>query len=101
MKKEASCSMCERKAHHPDKFKSGLLVRMNRIEGQIKGISKMIEDDKYCDNILNQLTSVTQALNGVKKALLEVHIKSCVIDQLKEGKEEVVEELVSTIGRML
>jgi len=95
------CSACAKKAHHPDNIKKSLSNRLNRINGQIKGVSKMIENDTYCDNVLNQITSIEKALNGVKKKLLEAHIKSCVIEQIQEGKIEVIDELMSTIKRML
>lgn len=95
------CSHCEtRKAHHPEKLKEEIAKRLNRIEGQVRGVKKMIEEDMYCDNVLNQITSVQSALNGVRMLLLENHIKSCVVDQLSEGKTEVIDELMATITRM-
>lgn len=88
-------------AHHSMELKKILLNRLSKVEGQIRGIKKMIASDVYCDNILNQITSVNSALNGVKKALLEAHIKSCVTHQIRRGEDEVVDELMKTIGRML
>ncbi len=78
-----------------------MLIRLKKIEGQIRGVSKMIESDIYCDNILNQMTSITAALNGVKKLLLEAHIKSCVAEQITNGNDEVIDEVITTIGKML
>lgn len=95
------CNIEDRKAHHDPETKIKLTHRINRIEGQIKGIGRMVEDDIYCDDILNQITSVQAALNGVKKTLLEAHLKSCVMEQLSEGKISVIEELLTTIGKML
>jgi len=88
-------------AHHSKQIKDNIIKRLNRIEGQIRGISKMINNDVYCDDILNQITSVQSALNGVSKLLLKAHIKSCFIEQIKEGKTEVIDEVLETIGRML
>lgn len=96
------CKSCSgKKSHHSDEVKSNLTSRLNRIEGQIRGISRMINDDVYCDDILNQVSSISSALNGVSKILLEHHIKSCVVDQLAKGEDEVVPELLKTIGKML
>ncbi|MCF6335508.1 MAG: metal-sensing transcriptional repressor [Spirochaetales bacterium] len=60
----------------------------------------MIDEDLYCDDILNQFLSVEAAINGVRKTLLEAHIKSCVVHQIKEGNLAVVDELITTIGKM-
>ena len=90
----------ERKAHHPDKVKNNIIGRLHRIEGQIRGIARMVEEDIYCDDILNQITSVYAALNGVRRQLLEAHIKSCVVEQIESGRYEVIDELMNTIARM-
>lgn len=90
-----------KKAHHSEAFKKGLIARLNKIEGQIRGIKKMIEADKYCDDILNQLTAIKNALSGVQEELLAGHIRTCVFEQIKNGSTEVVEELTSTIRKML
>ena len=89
-----------RKAHHPAATKERLAARLRRIEGQVRGIAGMIERDVYCDDILNQITAVEAALGGVRRVLLEAHIRSCVVEQVREGRDEVVDELMRTIGRM-
>ena len=89
-----------RKAHHPYETKQNMIHRMNRIEGQIRGITRMIDEDVYCDDILHQFMSVESALAGVKNALLEAHLKGCIVHQIQEGKTEVVDELLTTIGKM-
>jgi len=89
-----------RKAHHPYETKKAMVSRLNRIEGQIRGITKMIEDDVYCDDILHQFMSVESALKGVKNTLLEAHMKSCIVNQIQDGKIEVIDELLRTIGKM-
>jgi len=91
----------DKKSHHDDELKKRLKNRLNRIEGQIRGINKMIENDVYCDDILTQISSVRSSLSSTASLLLEAHMKSCVIEQIKEGKEEVVEELLLTIKRMM
>ncbi|MBI9108480.1 MAG: metal-sensitive transcriptional regulator [Spirochaetales bacterium] len=90
----------KRMAHHPYKTKEKMITRMKKIEGQIRGISRMIDEDVYCDDILHQFMSVESAINGVKNTLLEAHMKSCVINQIQSGDLEVVDELLKTIGKM-
>src|SRR6266700_3867877 len=104
MKKlEASCPHCndgledgKRKSHHSEKTIREFMNRMNRIEGQVRGIKGMIEQRKYCDDILNQISSAQSALHGVARLLLEKHMKSCVTEQLHAGDEQVIEEVLKT-----
>lgn len=94
---ESSC----RKSHHSEKVKKDLSNRLNRIEGQIRGIKGMIEKDVYCDDIITQLSATQSALNSVGKILLEGHLKGCVVDRLSEGDEEVLDELLVTIQKLM
>ena len=91
----------DRAAHHPERFKEEMVSRLNRIRGQINGISRMISEDVYCDDILNQISSVSAALNGVKRRLLEAHVRTCVVEQIEAGEMGVVDELMTTIKKML
>jgi len=91
----------ERKSHHSDTVKSNLISRLNRIEGQIRGVKGMIEKDTYCDDILNQVAAIQSALNGVGKLLLEGHMKSCVVDRIQRGDTEVVRELLTTMNKLM
>ena len=92
--------MVSKSAHHSESTKKNLGARLRKIEGQIRGISRMVKENVYCDDVLNQIASVEAALNGVRKLLLEAHIRSCVIDQIEEGRYEVIDELMQTIGKM-
>lgn len=94
---EVSC----RKSHHPEKVKKDLSNRLNRIEGQIRGIKGMIDKDVYCDDVITQLSATQSALNSVAKILLEGHLKGCVVDRLSEGDEDVLDELVVTIQKLM
>lgn len=94
---EASC----RKSHHPEKVKKDLSNRLNRIEGQVRGIKGMIEKDVYCDDVITQLSATQSALNSVAKILLEGHLKGCVVDRLSEGDEVVLDELLVTIQKLM
>jgi len=77
-----------------------LLDRMSRIEGQLRGIRKMIEQDTYCDDVINQIEASRSALKSVQLVLLENHIKHCVKDQLQKGEDEVIEEVLKTVKRL-
>lgn len=90
-----------RKSHHSDKTKASLVSRLNRIEGQIRGVKGMIEKDTYCDEVLNQIAAIQSALNGVGKLLLEGHMKSCVIERIQAGEHEVIDELLVTVNKLM
>lgn len=90
-----------RSSHHSEKMKSNLTSRLNRIEGQIRGVKAMIEKDAYCDDVLNQIAAAQSALNSVGKLLLEGHLKSCVIERIQAGEGEVVDELLVTIQKLM
>lgn len=98
---EACTSSDERKSHHSDKIKSNLVSRLNRIEGQIRGVKGLIEKDTYCDDVLNQISSIQSALNGVGKLLLEHHMKSCVMERIQDGDREVIDELLTTMNKLM
>lgn len=91
----------ERNSQRTHDEKNKLVVRLNRIEGQVRGVKGMIEKDVYCDDILNQLAAVQSALNGVGKLLLEHHMKSCVILRIQDGESEVVDELLKTVNKLI
>ncbi|MEA4923754.1 MAG: metal-sensitive transcriptional regulator [Syntrophomonadaceae bacterium] len=91
----------ERISHHDEKTIRELVARMNRIEGQVRGIKGMIERHVYCDDILNQMASVQSALHGAAKLLLEKHMRSCVVEQLQAGDDKVIDEVVKTIFKLV
>ncbi|AJD90115.1 hypothetical protein JMA_07980 [Jeotgalibacillus malaysiensis] len=91
----------ERKSHHSEDMKKNLQTRLNRIEGQVRGIKGMIEKDTYCDDVITQIAATQSALNSVSKLLLEGHMKSCIVDRIQEGDLEVVDELLVTMKRLM
>lgn len=93
--------MAERKSHHSAKTKANLIARLNRIEGQIRGIKGMIEKDTYCDDVLNQIAATQAALNGVSRLLLEGHMRSCVAERIGAGDREVIDELLVTLQKLM
>ncbi|WP_200877367.1 metal-sensing transcriptional repressor [Lysinibacillus sp. BF-4] len=97
MEKETQC----RKSHHSEASKKDLTTRLNRVEGQIRGIKGMIANDVYCDDIITQLAASQAALNSVARILLDGHLKSCVKERLLEGDDEVLDELVVTIQKLM
>jgi len=78
-----------------------LIHRLNRIEGQIRGIKKMVEKSAYCTDILIQSSAVTAAINAFNRELLANHIKSCVANDIKDGKDETIEELISILKKLI
>jgi CsoR family transcriptional regulator, copper-sensing transcriptional repressor len=98
---EHCCSSDVRKSHHSDKTKSNLISRLNRIEGQIRGVKGMIEKDTYCDDVLNQIAAIQSALNSVGRLLLEGHMKSCVVERIQAGEHEVLDELLITMNKLM
>ena len=91
----------ERKSHHSEATKKNLITRLNRVEGQIRGIKGLIEKDTYCDDVITQIAAAQSALNGVAKMLLETHMKECVVDRIQEGDLEVLDEVLVTIQRLM
>lgn len=96
---EMSCD-CKRK-QRSDEEKTNLIHRLNRIEGQIRGIKGMVEEEVYCVDILTQVSAVQAALNGFNKVLLSNHIKTCVVDDIKAGNEGVIDELLTTLQKIM
>lgn len=92
---------CTKHKERSQKEYKDLIHRLSRIEGQIRGIKGMVENDSYCTDILIQVSAVTSALNSFNKVLLANHIKSCVAQDIREGKEETVDELVETLQKLM
>lgn len=99
MAEERECC-CKTKERTKKEYKD-LINRLNRIEGQVRGIRKMVENDVYCTDILIQVAAVTAALNSFNRVLLKNHIKTCVTRDIKEGKEETVDELLVTLQKLM
>lgn len=95
------CCCCGRTKQRSEKEYKDLTNRLNRIEGQIRGIKGMLEEDAYCPDILIQVSAVTAALNSFNKKLLANHIESCVVEDLKADKEGTVEELVTVLQKLM
>ena len=92
---------CERVKHRSEKETKDLITRLSRIEGQVRGIKNMVEEERYCVDILNQVSAIQAALGSFSKVLLEEHIHSCVVEDIRAGKEESISELCETIKKMM
>jgi DNA-binding FrmR family transcriptional regulator len=97
---DTSCC-CEKSTLRTEEEKKKLINRLNRIEGQIGGVKKMIERNAYCPDILIQSSAIHAAINSFNKELLANHIHSCVARDIREGKEEVIDELVLLLQKLM
>lgn len=97
---ESSSCCCRHKKRSEEEYKS-LIHRLNRIEGQIRGIRGMVEKDIYCADILVQVAAVNSALNGFSKELLAQHVRTCVADDLRAGSEEKLDELIKLLPKLM
>ena len=92
---------CEKtKERSPEEYKS-LVNRLNRIEGQIRGIRGMLDKNAYCPDILAQVAAANAALNAFSKELLSNHIRSCVVNDVRAGNDEVIDELLNTLQKLM
>lgn len=98
---KACCCGSGQKKERTDDEKRALIQRLNRIEGQIRGIRRMVEEDDYCVDILTQVSAASCAMNGFSKELLARHIKGCVTEDIRDGHEEKVDELVKVLQKLM
>ena len=96
---EKECSL--RIKHRENQEYQDLIHRLNRMEGQIRGIKAMVEEERYCVDILTQVSAVNAALNAFSKSFLENHMKTCVVEDIKNGREETVEEFCSILQKLM
>ena len=95
-----NCCCHKTKVRTEQEYKD-LITRLNRIEGQIRGIRGMVESSAYCTDILTQVSAANAALNSFTKVLLANHIKTCVAQDIRDGKDETIDELVSTLQKLM
>ena len=92
---------CHKTKHRSEEEYKTLINRLNRIEGQVRGVKNMVCEDRYCVDILYQISAIQAALNSFNKVLLSNHIRSCVANDIREGKEETIDELVTTLQKLM
>ena len=102
MSEAKSCPHCgNRKKKRSQEEKDALIRRLKLAEGQIRGIQKMLEEDAYCPDVLVQVSAVSAALNSFNRELLACHIRSCVAEDIREGKDEAIDEFVKTLQKLM
>jgi len=99
--KETKCCCCNRKKERSEQEYKDLINRLSRIEGQIRGIKRMLDEDCYCPDIITQVAAANAALNSFNKVLLANHIKTCVADDIRAGKDETIDELLNTLQKLM
>lgn len=96
----AACALCRHKHREAPEY-DALLRRLSRIEGQVRGVRGMVEKEAYCTDILTQVSAIQSALNAFARELLGSHIRTCVVQDLQAGKLEVVDDLLSTLQKLM
>lgn len=92
---------CCKKTMRSEEEKKVLMNRLKRIEGQLKGVMKMVDEDVYCNDILIQASAISAAMNSFSKVLLKKHLETCVVEDLKSGNTEVIDELLKTLEKLI
>ncbi len=96
-----ACPACARKTERSEEQKKKLLNRLSRLEGQVRGVRKMIENDAYCNDVLIQSAAIGAAVDAFSREVLRAHLHSCVIRDIREGRDEVADELMETLERLM
>ena len=99
--KEGKPCCCHKKKERSEKEYKDMINRLSRIEGQVRGVKRMVEEDAYCPDILIQVSAINAALNSFNKVLLANHIRTCVAEDIREGKDETIDELVVTLQKLM
>lgn len=92
---------CCRTKERSEKEYKDLMNRLKRIEGQVKGVQRMLEDNAYCPDIMVQVSAINSALNSFNKVLLSEHLKTCVVDDIRSGREDTIDELTETLKKVM
>ena len=98
---EKSCPACAHKTERTEEQKKKLLNRLSRLEGQVRGVRKMIENDAYCNDVLIQAAAIGAAVDAFSREVLRAHLRSCVIRDIRAGRDEVADELMETLERLM
>lgn len=98
---EDNCCCHDKKTLRTEEERKKLINRLSRIEGQIRGIRAMVENDAYCNDILTQSAAVNAAVNAFSRELIGSHLKGCVARDLRDGNEDVIDELLDTLKKMM
>jgi DNA-binding FrmR family transcriptional regulator len=94
------CKNCIKTKHRTEQEKRDLISRLNKIEGQVKGVKKMIENDRYCDEILIQIAAIDKSMKSLGNVLLKSHLSTCVVNSIKEDNLEVIDQVMDLFRRL-
>lgn len=94
------CERCHKLQHRTQEVQDNYIKRLNRIEGQVRGISKMISDNRHCDDILIQISAVKSAIDSLGREILENHMKTCMVEDIQNKKYETVDEVINLFRRL-
>ena len=94
------CNNCIKHTYRTEEEKKNINRRLNIIEGQVRGLKQMIEDDRYCDDVLTQMLAVNKALESLENVILEKHLERCIAKQIKEGDTSVTDEIMNLFKKM-
>ena len=97
----AECAVCHRKKVRVENERHDLMNRLKRIEGQVRGLQRMLDEDAYCIDILTQASAVNSALNSFCRVLLANHLRTCVANDIRSGRDEAVDELIDTLQKLM
>ena len=97
----SECCHTEKKKHRSEEEYRSLINRLSRIEGQVRGVKRQVEEEAYCVDILMQVSAIQAALNAFSRQLLGSHIKTCVAQDIREGKDETIDELLTTLQKLM
>ena len=99
---EAACPACSaRTTERSEELRKSLSNRLSRIEGQIRGLQRMLEEDAYCPDILTQASAVSSAINSFCRVLLTSHLRTCVAEDIRDGKDEAIDEFVKVLQKLM
>ncbi|MDO4976051.1 MAG: metal-sensing transcriptional repressor [Eubacteriales bacterium] len=98
---ESDAASDEKRTVRQDAYKKKMINRLHRIQGQVRGLEAMLENDAYCNDILQQSAAVNAAINSFNRELIANHMRSCVTRDIREGKEEIIDELVATLQKLM
>ncbi len=101
MDEKELCQCCNKTKERSEEEYTALIHRLNRIEGQIRGIRKMVENSAYCTDIITQVAAANAALSAFNRELLSNHIRTCVADNIKNGNDEIIDELMQTLQKLM